>query len=129
MSLKMRRNTCFYAIGTTMAELLAAAVWQLFETHPFSPFAIVEGIGTVGLAFLNLGLIIFIYQGGFFDSIVYSFRRFSRSVRQRRLGENEAEAPMAEYKTRHGERWPLTGPLIGVSLLFFISSLIFACFL
>lgn len=105
-------------------ELLASFAAMLFRNHQFSLFSLTDSLGLVSLIFLTAGLIIFVIQGGFFDGIVYSFRRFARSVRKKQLGDVDAEAPMAEYKIRDGSRWPVTWPLLFVSLILFILSLL-----
>ncbi|MDD9147284.1 DUF3899 domain-containing protein [Sporolactobacillus sp. CQH2019] len=105
------------------AELLLALFAQYFSPHAFSLISLLNSLSIVCLLFLSAGLIIFIIQGGFFDGIIYSFKRFSRTVRKNRLGDADAEAPLAEYRKRSGRRSPFTWPLIWVSLSLFCLSL------
>lgn len=107
-----------------IAELLLTLLAQFFSARPFSLITMINVLSTVSLVFLTIGLVIFIIQGGFFDSMVYSFKRFSRAVRKNRLGEADAEAPLAEYQRRDGQRSILTWALIFVSLFFFLLSLV-----
>ncbi|GAY75892.1 hypothetical protein NBRC111894_1446 [Sporolactobacillus inulinus] len=46
----------------------------------------INHLSVVSLLSLNLGLIIFIIQGGFFDGMTYSFKRVARAFRKNSLG-------------------------------------------
>ncbi|MCO7126671.1 DUF3899 domain-containing protein [Sporolactobacillus shoreicorticis] len=106
-------------------ELILALFAQFFYKDPFSIRSIVDGLSTVSLLFFSAGLLLFVYQGGGFDGVVYSFRRFARSIRNRQIGENDAEAPLAEMKHHDGKkRASITWPLIIDSCLLFIASLL-----
>lgn len=104
-------------------ELVLTFLTMLIRDHSLSYFALTDALGLVGLICLVAGLILLIIQGGFFDGIIYSFRRFSRSWRQKQLGESDSEAPMAEYKIRDGSHWPVTWPMLIVSLIIILISL------
>lgn len=118
-----KRMIVFYMV-ISAAELLVSFVIMFIRSHQLNLFSFTDSIGLASMIFLSTGLIIFIVQGGFFDGIAYSFRRFARTMRKRQLGDVDAEAPMAEYKIRNGYRWLITWPLILVSLLLFLLSLI-----
>lgn len=106
------------------AELVLTLLTMLLRNHSFSYFALTDALGLVGLLCLTVGLILFIFQSGFLDGIIYSFRRFARSWRQKQLGEADPETPMAEYKTHEGIHWPVTWPILAVSLLAILVSLL-----
>ncbi|RYM01770.1 DUF3899 domain-containing protein [Sporolactobacillus sp. THM7-7] len=108
---------------TFCIEGLLTLLIQPFYEQPFSLFALIDALATISLIFLTIGLIVFVIQGGFFDRMIESFRRFSRSARYKRLGEIDAEAPIIEYKRGDGRRSPITWPLIFTSLLLFVLSL------
>lgn len=112
----------FFTIG--LLELFFTLAIQFLYQKPFIVRSLIDGLSTSSLLFLCLGLIIFVLQGGFFDGMIYSFKRFARSIRNRQLGENEAEAPLKEYKHRDGKRSPIIWPLIFDSLFLFIVSLV-----
>ncbi|MDN3954203.1 DUF3899 domain-containing protein [Sporolactobacillus laevolacticus] len=112
----------FLSIG--LIELVFTLAIQFLYQKPFKIRSLIDGLSTISLLFLCLGLIIFVLQGGFFDGMIYSFKRFARSIRNRQLGEDEAETPLKEYKHRDGKRSPIIWPLIFDSLFLFIVSLV-----
>lgn len=120
----LNRRFCYFSV--IACEPLLTIMSQFLYQHPFSGRTLLDSLGTISLIAFNVGLIIFIVQGGFFDSMVYSFKRFSRSMKKNRLGEQEAEAPLAEYKIRNGRRAPITWPLIFVSAAYFLFTLAIA---
>ncbi|WKB35059.1 DUF3899 domain-containing protein [Terrilactibacillus sp. S3-3] len=90
----------------------------------FSLLAYINILSMESLIFLMIGLILFIIQGGFFDAIVYSFHRFSRTLKKKKqLIDVDDETPLEALKKRDGSRWAVTWPLIILNLLFFILSL------
>ncbi|BBN98461.1 DUF3899 domain-containing protein [Sporolactobacillus terrae] len=108
-------------------EILISIVTQGLFARAFSLITLINHLSVVSLLSLNLGLIIFIIQGGFFDGMTYSFKRVARAIRKKQLGqqEAEAEAPLAEMKHRDGsQRWPITWPLILSSLLLFVTTVL-----
>lgn len=107
----------FVSIG--LLELVFALAIQFFYQEPFSAGSLIDGLSTISLIFFCAGLSIFVYQGGFFDGMIYSFKRFARSLRNKKFGENDAEAPLTEFK-HHGKRFSITWPLIFDSLFLFI---------
>lgn len=112
----------FVSIG--LLELVVTLAIQFFYHEPLSAGSLIDGLSTISLLFFCAGLSIFVYQGGFFDGMIYSFKRFARSVRNKQLGENDAEAPLTEFKHHDGNRSSITWPLIFDSLFLFIVSLI-----
>ncbi|WP_139693855.1 DUF3899 domain-containing protein [Sporolactobacillus terrae] len=106
-------------------EILISIVTQGLFARAFSLITLINHLSVVSLLSLNLGLIIFIIQGGFFDGMTYSFKRVARAIRKKQLGQQEAEAPLAEMKHRDGsQRWPITWPLICSSIFLFIITLL-----
>ncbi|RYL89741.1 DUF3899 domain-containing protein [Sporolactobacillus sp. THM7-4] len=110
------------------SEGLLILLSQFFYQRPFSLLSLINAAAMISLIFFNAGLILFVFQGGFFDSMVYSFRRFSRALRNHQPGETDTEAPPEEYERRDGRRYPITWPLIFVSLLYFSASIILSLF-
>ncbi|WP_241654946.1 DUF3899 domain-containing protein [Sporolactobacillus shoreae] len=127
MKKKKNRLICWIFVGG--AEFLISFATMLIRNHQLSLFGFADSIGLISLIFMTAGLILFIIQGGFFDGIAYSFRRFARAVRKKQLGDVDAEAPMAEFKIRDGSRWSITWPLLFVSLALFGLSLLLSLFL
>ncbi|MET1248104.1 MULTISPECIES: DUF3899 domain-containing protein [Sporolactobacillus] len=113
-----------FLIEITIALLL---LWLLHA--PFSLLVFINYLSVVSLLFFNLGLIIFIIQGGFFDGAAYSFKRFVRATRKKALQEEDAEAPLEEYNRRDGKRALITWPLIVDSILLFLCSILLTWFI
>ncbi|GGL45826.1 DUF3899 domain-containing protein [Sporolactobacillus putidus] len=128
MKIQLKRRQISYLV-IIIVELLLTLFAQLLSVQPFSLIAIINALSVVSLVFLTIGLVIFVIHGGFFDGIVYSFKRFSRDIRKNRLGEADAEAPLAEYRKRDGQRPPLTWPLIWISFFLFCLSLVLSVFI
>lgn len=124
---KVRPSTLYGVVLAT--ELVLTLLTMLLRNHSFSYFALADALGLVGLLCLTVGLILFIFQSGFLDGIIYSFRRFARSWRQKQLGEADPEAPMAEYQIREGTHWPVTWPILAVSLMAILVSLFLSLYL
>ncbi|MFX3619607.1 MAG: DUF3899 domain-containing protein [Sporolactobacillus sp.] len=126
--LKSLSNKRLYLI-VACSELGVCLIGQFFLSHPFSFLNLANAAGMVGLLSLLLGAVIFIVQGGFFDSIVYSFKRVSRTLRKRKLGAADAEAPLAELRRHDGsERWSITWPFLIIGATLFIISLILSAY-
>ncbi|MCO7174506.1 DUF3899 domain-containing protein [Sporolactobacillus kofuensis] len=117
----------FLYIG--LVEVVLVMISQFLYHDPFSMLSLIDAVSMVSLFFFSIGLIMFIYQGGAFDGILYSFKRFARATRNKRLGEHDVEAPLAEFKHRDGKRSFVVWSLIFDSLVLFIFSLIFSFFL
>lgn len=117
----------FLSIG--LLELVFTFAIQFLYPKPFVIRSLIDGLSTISLLFLCFGLIIFVFQSGFFDGMIYSFKRFARSIRNRQLGENEAEAPLKEYKHRDGERSPIIWPLIIDSFFLFVFTFVLSLLL
>jgi hypothetical protein len=124
---KIRLSTLYYIV--LAGELILTLLSMLIRNRSFSYFALADALGLIGLLSLMIGLILFIIQGGFFDGILYSFRRFARSWRQKQLGEADPETPMAEYKIHDGRHWPVTWPILTVSLIMILISLFLSLYL
>ncbi|RYL91473.1 DUF3899 domain-containing protein [Sporolactobacillus sp. Y61] len=116
-------------LSMAVIEPVLTVIIQFVYEHPFSVHALTDALGTISLLAFNVGLIIFIIQGGFFDGMIYSFKRFSRSVRKSRLGDQDTEPPLSQYKIRDGKRTGITWPLIIISAFYFLLSLAVALFL
>ncbi|WP_010631322.1 DUF3899 domain-containing protein [Sporolactobacillus vineae] len=123
MKSKKLRLSSLYGL-VFAAELVLTILTMLIRNRSLSYFALADALGLVGLLCLTAGLILFIFQGGFFDGILYSFRRFARAWRQKQLHEPDPETPLAEYKVRDGRRWPVTWPVLAVSLILVLVSLL-----
>jgi hypothetical protein len=128
MKSKKIRLSALYGIIFT-AELILTFLTMLIKNHTLSLFSLTDALGLIGLIGLMAGLILFVFQGGFFDGILYSFRRFARSWRQSQLRESDPETPMAEYKVHDGSHWPVTWPLLAVSLILILISLLLSLLL
>jgi len=101
-------------------------VLTLFSQLIFSSLsylAFINHLSVISLLFFNFGLIVFIVQGGFFDGVVYSFKRFVRATRKKTFQEEDTEAPMAEYRHRNGKRSFIIWPLLLDSLFLFLLSI------
>ncbi|GEB76561.1 DUF3899 domain-containing protein [Sporolactobacillus inulinus] len=122
---KIRFKTKNLYLFFLFVEILISIVVQGLSDRSFSLITLINHLSVVSLLSLNLGLIIFIIQGGFFDGMTYSFKRVARAFRKKQLGEQEAEAPLAEMKHREGsQRWPITWPLILSSLVLFVTTVL-----
>ncbi|MTT30563.1 DUF3899 domain-containing protein [Terrilactibacillus sp. BCM23-1] len=108
-----------------LIESIACLVGLAYVYHHYTFLYLLNALSMTGLTFLALGLIIFIVQSGFFDATIYSFHRFFKSNRKKQLIDDEDEiddnfAPQLNKKASRG----FAVPLISVSLIFFIMSLI-----
>jgi hypothetical protein len=111
-----------------LLEIIVALLLLWLLSAPFSLLVFINYLSVVSLLFFNLGLIIVIIQGGFFDGAAYSFKRFIRATRKKALQEEDAEAPLEEYKRRDGKRALITWPLIVDSILLFLCSILLTWF-
>ncbi|MFD2617109.1 DUF3899 domain-containing protein [Terrilactibacillus laevilacticus] len=108
-----------------LIESIACLVGLKYVYHHYTFLYLLNALSMTGLTFLALGLIIFIVQSGFFDAIVYSFKRFFRANRKKQLIDYEDDGPdnFTPRLQKKGSKG-ITLPLILISLLLFLISLI-----
>lgn len=85
--------------------------------------AFINAVGVIGLIYLGVGIIILIYQGGFFRGISYGFKRFFIVISDK-YGDLRPEDSGKPPEPLSNIRHPSIIPLILIGLLLFALSLL-----
>lgn len=113
----------YYAISTCLLIVISFII-SVINGLSFRHF--VDALFLVSLAFLCIALLLFIFSDGAFSIMGHSFRRFSYIMAPKRVKETMDDDEMYQQKevTIRQERYPVTMPLLLISLAGFIISLV-----
>ncbi|UTH12287.1 DUF3899 domain-containing protein [Macrococcoides canis] len=95
----------------------------------FSRVSLINALFIVGIFGLCLGLFLFIYSGGAFSIIGYSFRRYHYVMAPKRIKETMDESSDSHKSLKvRDEKYAITLPIIIVSALILTISILLSIF-
>ncbi|MBN8192454.1 DUF3899 domain-containing protein [Bacillus sp. NTK074B] len=125
----MKRINLFYII-TLLFFISAVVVASLQEKNPL--LSIIDSLFIIGIIYMCLGSLLYIFENGFFNGIVYAIKRFRKSTK---LGKYTSEFDeLDETKEVHEEfsikrSYSITKSLLGLGAVTLVLSIVLTYFL